>query len=114
MMRGGGTITGAVRPLARRRGCRRRLGRLRAWMQRADAVGRPGIVLDQLNAKLRPHGLWFRLTYRPRRATIGGMTGNGCSSRSIRRTMRKRGCHRNLLADGSTMRFGTSRSFGEC
>jgi FAD/FMN-containing dehydrogenase len=46
----------------------------------------PGIVLDQLNAKLRHTGLHFPVDVSPAdRATIGGMTGNNsCGSRSIR------------------------------
>ncbi|NKC13492.1 MAG: FAD-binding protein [Gammaproteobacteria bacterium] len=46
----------------------------------------PGIVLDQLNAQLRPHGLFFPIDVSTSsRATIGGMTGNNsCGARSIR------------------------------
>ena len=49
------------------------------------AVVQPGIVLDQLNALLRPHGLWFPVDVSTSaQATIGGMTGNNsCGSRSI-------------------------------
>ncbi len=49
------------------------------------AVVQPGIVLDQLNAILRPHGLWFPVDVSTSaQATIGGMTGNNsCGSRSI-------------------------------
>ena len=45
----------------------------------------PGIVLDQLNAYLKPHGLWYPVDVSTsRRATIGGMTGNNsCGSRSL-------------------------------
>ena len=69
----------------------------------------PGIVLDHLNAWLRPHGLWFPVDVSTSsRATIGGMTGNNsCGSRSIRYgTMRDNvyGVEA-LLADGSEMRF---------
>lgn len=73
------------------------------------AVVEPGIVLDRLNAKLRPHGLWFPVDVSTSsRATIGGMTGNNsCGSRSIRYgTMRDNvGAIEGLLADGSNMRF---------
>ena len=47
-----------------------------------DAAGRravvePGIVLDELNRALRPHGLWFPVDISTAsRATIGGMVGN--------------------------------------
>ena len=49
------------------------------------AVVQPGIVLDQLNAALRSHGLWFPVDVSTSaQATIGGMTGNNsCGSRSI-------------------------------
>jgi len=45
----------------------------------------PGVVLDQLNAFLKPHGLWFPVDVSTSaQATIGGMTGNNsCGSRSI-------------------------------
>ena len=46
----------------------------------------PGIVLDRLNAYLKPHGLFFPVDVSTSsQATIGGMTGNNsCGSRSIR------------------------------
>ncbi|MEO5881881.1 MAG: FAD-binding oxidoreductase, partial [Caldimonas sp.] len=45
----------------------------------------PGIVLDALNARLKPHGLWFPVDVSTSaQATIGGMAGNNsCGSRSI-------------------------------
>ncbi len=45
----------------------------------------PGVVLDELNAALRPHGLWFAPDVSPsNRATVGGMMGNNSSgARSI-------------------------------
>ncbi len=45
----------------------------------------PGIVLDHLNAWLKPHGLWFAVDVSTSaQCTIGGMTGNNsCGSRSI-------------------------------
>ena len=50
------------------------------------AVVEPGIVLDELNRFLRPHGLWFPVDVSTAsRATIGGMAANNsCGSRSIR------------------------------
>src|ERR1700680_4774386 len=40
-------------------------------------VVEPGIVLDDLNRALRPHGLWFPVDISTSsRATIGGMAGN--------------------------------------
>jgi FAD/FMN-containing dehydrogenase/Fe-S oxidoreductase len=45
----------------------------------------PGLVLDHLNAWLKPHGLWFPVDVSTAaQCTIGGMTGNNsCGSRSI-------------------------------
>lgn len=45
----------------------------------------PGIVLDHLNAWLKPYGLWFPVDVSTSaQCTIGGMTGNNsCGSRSI-------------------------------
>ncbi|HEY6001947.1 MAG TPA: FAD-linked oxidase C-terminal domain-containing protein [Anaeromyxobacter sp.] len=50
------------------------------------AVVQPGIVLDQLNAKLKPTGLWFPVDVSTSAmATIGGMAGNNsCGTRSLR------------------------------
>ena len=70
----------------------------------------PGIVLDQLNAQLRKHGLFFPVDVSPaNRATIGGMTGNNsCGSRSIRygnMVHNVRGIDM-VMADGAQLRFG--------
>ena len=45
----------------------------------------PGIVLDQLNAYLKPYGIWYPVDVSTSsRATIGGMTANNsCGSRSL-------------------------------
>ncbi len=45
----------------------------------------PGIALDQLNAWLKPHGLWYPVDVSTSaQATLGGMAGNNsCGSRSI-------------------------------
>ncbi len=45
----------------------------------------PGMVLDHLNAFLKPHGLWFPVDVSTSaQATLGGMAGNNsCGSRSI-------------------------------
>jgi FAD/FMN-containing dehydrogenase/Fe-S oxidoreductase len=50
------------------------------------ATVQPGMVLDQLNALLKPHGLWYPVDVSTSaQATIGGMAGNNsCGSRSIR------------------------------
>ncbi len=49
------------------------------------AVVEPGVVLDQLNAKLRPLGLWYPVDVSTAaQATLGGMAGNNsCGSRSL-------------------------------
>ena len=51
-----------------------------------SATVEPGIVLDHLNAALKPHGLFFPVDVSTAsRATIGGMTANNsCGGRSIR------------------------------
>jgi FAD/FMN-containing dehydrogenase/Fe-S oxidoreductase len=71
---------------------------------------RPGIVLDHLNAYLRPYGLFFPVDVSPaNRATIGGMAGNNsCGSRSIRygnmvHNVRSIDA---ILADGTEANFG--------
>ena len=49
------------------------------------AIVEPGVVLDQLNAQLKQHGLWFPVDVSTSaQATLGGMAGNNsCGSRSI-------------------------------
>jgi FAD/FMN-containing dehydrogenase/Fe-S oxidoreductase len=51
----------------------------------ATVCVQPGMVLDRLNAYLKPHGLWFPVDVSTSaQATIGGMAGNNsCGSRSI-------------------------------
>jgi FAD/FMN-containing dehydrogenase/Fe-S oxidoreductase len=70
----------------------------------------PGIVLDRLNAFLKPHGLMFPVDVSTgSRATIGGMTGNNsCGARSIRYGTMRRNVKAidAVLADGAAMRFG--------
>ena len=70
----------------------------------------PGIVLDHLNAALKPHGLMFPVDVSTAaQATIGGMTGNNsCGSRSIRygNMVHNVAGIEALLADGNRMRFG--------
>jgi FAD/FMN-containing dehydrogenase/Fe-S oxidoreductase len=45
----------------------------------------PGLVLDHLNAQLKPHGLWYPVDVSTSaQATLGGMAGNNsCGSRSV-------------------------------
>src|SRR5882672_3006200 len=78
--------------------------------ENATAVVQPGVVLDALNAHLRPHGLWFPVDVSTSaQATLGGMAGNNsCGSRSIRygnMVHNVLGIDA-LLADGSEHLFG--------
>ena len=70
----------------------------------------PGIVLDRLNAWLKPRGLFFPVDVSPaNRATIGGMAGNNsCGSRSIRYGNMVHNVHAisAIVAGGSAVRFG--------
>ncbi|NVO14296.1 MAG: FAD-binding protein [Rhodoplanes sp.] len=73
-------------------------------------VVEPGLVLDELNRKLKPHGLWFPVDVSTAsRATIGGMTANNsCGGRSLRygNTRENVLAIDALLADGTPARFG--------
>ena len=76
----------------------------------------PGLVLDHLNAQLKPHGLWFPVDVSTSaQATIGGMAGNNsCGSRSIaygNMVHNVRGIDA-WLADGSAVRFGPEATLG--
>src|SRR5262245_14480866 len=72
-------------------------------------VVEPGIVLDELNRQLKPHGLWFPVDVSTAsRATIGGMAGNNsCGGRSLRYgTMRDNTLSIDAaLADGRVLHF---------
>jgi len=73
-------------------------------------VVEPGIVLDELNRQLKPHGLWFPVDVSTSsRATIGGMAGNNsCGGRSIRYGIMRDNVTAidAVLADGRLARFG--------
>src|SRR5215207_11155485 len=80
-----------------------------------DVAGRrcvvePGVVLDDLNRALKPHGLWFPVDVSTAsRATIGGMAANNsCGGRSLRYgTMRDNTRSIDaVLADGARAHFG--------
>jgi FAD/FMN-containing dehydrogenase/Fe-S oxidoreductase len=79
-------------------------------VKRARCTVEPGIVLDELNRQLKPHGLWFPVDISTSsRATIGGMAGNNsCGGRSMRYgTMRDNVISiEALLADGTLAHFG--------
>ncbi|HTZ38130.1 MAG TPA: FAD-linked oxidase C-terminal domain-containing protein [Stellaceae bacterium] len=70
----------------------------------------PGVVMERLNARLRPHKLWFPVDVSTGdRATIGGMTANNsCGARSIRygNMVHNVRAVDAILADGSAAHFG--------
>src|ERR1700694_5349040 len=70
----------------------------------------PGIVLDELNRRLRPHGLWFPVDISTAsRATIGGMAGNNsCGARSLRYGNTRE----NVLSIDAVLADGTAAHFG--
>jgi FAD/FMN-containing dehydrogenase/Fe-S oxidoreductase len=91
--------------------CSRHLDNLLAL----DAAGRrcvvqPGIVLDELNRKLKSSGLWFPVDISTAsRATIGGMTGNNsCGARSLRYGNTRE----NVLSIDAVLPDGTHAHFG--
>ncbi len=75
------------------------------------ATVEPGVVLDHLNAALKPHGLWYPVDVSTSsRATIGGMTANNsCGARSIKYGMSRD----NVLAIDALLADGTRARFGE-
>jgi FAD/FMN-containing dehydrogenase/Fe-S oxidoreductase len=73
-------------------------------------IVQPGMVLDQLNAWLKPQGLWYPVDVSTSaQATLGGMAGNNsCGSRSIfygNMVHNVRGIEA-VLADGAQFHFG--------
>ena len=74
------------------------------------ATVEPGLVLDALNRRLKPHGLSFPVDVSTAsRATIGGMAANNsCGGRSIRHGRMRENVEAidALLADGTRARFG--------
>src|SRR5450631_4167195 len=81
-------------------------------IKRARCTVEPGIVLDELNRQLKPHGLWFPVDISTAsRATIGGMVGNNsCGARSLRygNTRENVLSIDAMLADGASAHFGPS------
>ena len=77
----------------------------------------PGIVLDALNAWLRPHGLWFPVDVSTSaQCTLGGMAGNNsCGSRSIAygNMVHNVLAIDALLADGTEAWFGPEAEMAE-
>jgi FAD/FMN-containing dehydrogenase/Fe-S oxidoreductase len=76
----------------------------------------PGMVLDHLNAQLKPHGLWYPVDVSTgAQATLGGMAGNNsCGSRSIAYGNMVHNVERidAWLADGSDVSFGPLATLG--
>lgn len=70
----------------------------------------PGMVLDRLNAFLKPHGLFYPVDVSTAaQATIGGMTGNNsCGARSLRygNMVHNVRAIDAVLASGEQLRFG--------
>lgn len=73
-------------------------------------VVQPGIVLDELNRLLKPHGLWFPVDVSTAsRATIGGMAANNsCGQRSIHYGTMRHNVHAidAIVPSGESMWFG--------
>jgi FAD/FMN-containing dehydrogenase/Fe-S oxidoreductase len=71
----------------------------------------PGVVLDHLNAWLKPHALWFPVDVSTSaQCTIGGMAGNNsCGSRSIEygNMVHNVAGIDAILADGTEAHFGS-------
>ncbi len=74
-------------------------------------VVEPGIVLDELNRALQPHGLWFPVDVSTSsRATIGGMAANNsCGGRSIRYGIMRD----NVLSIDAILASGKDQHFGQ-
>jgi len=75
-----------------------------AWVE-------PGLVLDELNARLRPHGLWYPVDVSTSaQATLGGMAANNsCGARSLRYG----NMVHNVLAAETWLTSGETVTFGE-
>ena len=80
-------------------------------VENRQCVVEPGIVLDDLNRHLKPHGLWFPVDISTSsRATIGGMTANNsCGGRSIRYGIMRD----NVLAIDAWLADGSLATFGK-
>jgi FAD/FMN-containing dehydrogenase/Fe-S oxidoreductase len=76
----------------------------------ATAWVEPGIVLDDLNAQLKAHGLWYPVDVSTSaQATIGGMTANNsCGARSLRYG----NMVHNVLATETWLSSGETVTFG--
>ncbi|MGI9512897.1 MAG: FAD-linked oxidase C-terminal domain-containing protein, partial [Anderseniella sp.] len=97
--------------------CSKHLNRLvELDVEARTCVVEPGIVLDELNRRLQPHGLWYPIDVSTAsRATIGGMAGNNsCGGRSLRYGMMRDNVLAidAFLADGSEARFAEAGAAG--
>ncbi|MEO6409048.1 MAG: FAD-linked oxidase C-terminal domain-containing protein [Burkholderiaceae bacterium] len=97
--------------------CSKHLRKVLAFDKEAMTVEvEPGIVLDHLNAFLKPHGLWFPVDVSTSaQATLGGMAGNNsCGSRSIAygNMVHNVAGIKAWLADDSDVSFGPVASLG--
>ncbi|MDO9032815.1 MAG: FAD-binding and (Fe-S)-binding domain-containing protein, partial [Hydrogenophaga sp.] len=112
LARGGGTsqcgqTTGAALVID----CSKHLRRvLDVDLEARTTTVEPGLVLDHLNAALKPHGLWFPVDVSTSaQATLGGMAGNNsCGSRSIAygNMVHNVAGAQAWLADGELVAFG--------
>jgi FAD/FMN-containing dehydrogenase/Fe-S oxidoreductase len=77
----------------------------------------PGVVLDQLNASLKPEGVWFPVDVSTSaQATLGGMAGNNsCGSRSIAygNMVHNVIAIDAILSDGTEARFSTAHAMNK-
>ena len=112
LARGGGTsqcgqTTGAALVIDNSKHFRRVLA---VDAQAGTATVEPGLVLDHLNAQLKPHGLWFPVDVSTSaQATLGGMAGNNsCGSRSIAYG----NMVHNVLGAGAWLSDGQALDFG--
>ncbi len=90
----------------------KRLNQVTAFDREARTVEvQPGVVLDHLNAYLKPHGLWYPVDVSTSaQATLGGMAGNNsCGSRSIEYG----NMVHNVLGIDAVMADGAHYRFGE-
>src|SRR5690606_35930556 len=80
-------------------------------LERGAVRVEPGIVLDRLNAALKPHGVWFPVDVSTSaQATLGGMAGNNsCGARSLRYG----NMVHNVLAADAWLPTGESLRFAE-
>jgi FAD/FMN-containing dehydrogenase/Fe-S oxidoreductase len=80
------------------------------------ATVQPGMVLDHLNARLEPHGLWYPVDISTgAQATLGGMAGNNsCGSRSIAygNMVHNVAAISAWLSDGTLVEFGPVGGLG--